>query len=168
MNLYLTRHAEALPVGGSINRDVDRILSSRGEADAMLMGRALSRIDGSITLILTSPLARAVRTGEIIRKELGGRQELRVTENLAPAFRHKSLLEELESVGKDSGVVAVGHQPDLSNFICSLIADSSRAAIAMESCAIVKITVQSVDGRCESILRWLLTPGAVKRILPQP
>ncbi len=166
MNLYLVRHAEAAPVGGAIAFDRDRTLTTRGEGDAALMGRALARLDPDVRRVLTSPLIRAVRTGEIIMKEFPGRPELETTENLAPGFRPGDLFDELDHLDPVGSVIAVGHQPDLSSFICFMIADSSRAAIAMAACAAAKVTVEKGGGRCEATLRWLLTPEAVRSMFP--
>jgi phosphohistidine phosphatase len=166
MILYLVRHANAVPVGGAVQRDADRPLSPAGEDDAALMGKTLASIEAHGGLILTSPLVRAVRTGEIFRQSLGPSVVARTSDNLAPGFRHTSLVEELSAERSLPMVVAVGHQPDLSDFISFLIADSTHAAVAMAACALACVTFESDDLRGGATLRWLLTPEIVRAVHP--
>jgi phosphohistidine phosphatase len=163
VNLYLVRHAEAVPVGGRILRDADRTLSARGEEDSALMGRWLAGIDPDVDSIVTSPLVRAKRTAEILLREMSDHPALHVSEHLAPGFSHAPLLEELSALDRGGGIVAVGHQPDLSMFIAFLIADRAQVAVAMEPGAIAHLRVRTSAGRLESQLRWLLTPGTAQR-----
>lgn len=164
MDLYLVRHAEAAPVGGPIKRDTDRSLTARGEEDAALMGRSLARIDPNIDIIVTSPLVRAVRTGEIIGGEISDHPIFHTTEHLAPGFRQRSLWEELLALSGGASIVVVGHQPDLGMFISYLIADSSRASVALSPCSIAHVKVEAMGSRREAHLRWLLTPEIARSL----
>jgi len=158
------RHAQAAPAGGSITRDADRILTPRGEEDAATMGRVLKRLDSNIDMVVTSPLARARQTGEIVGTEMSAHPIVHVSNNLAPGFRTQSLFEELIALSAGAGIVAVGHQPDLGKFISFLIADSSSAAIAMESGAVAKIHLPSPLSSREAYLSWLITPEAAQNL----
>ena len=164
MNLYLIRHNEARPVGGEIIRDADRPLTDDGERIAGLMGRMLALVDPSIGLILTSSLKRARQTGEIIGRELRKGVTIRVSENLAPGLPSKAFIKELSSLGEEKGVVAVGHQPDMSSLISTLIAGTSHAAVAMATGAVAKIVVQPPSRHLEAHLEWLLTPDLLRKI----
>jgi phosphohistidine phosphatase len=174
MNLYVVRHAEAVQVGqnkpsagGAITRDADRPLSLRGEQDAALMGKALARLDPFIDVVVTSPLLRAVQTGEIIGREISNHATFQTSASLSPGFRPDVLLEELLAIVGGASIISVGHQPDLSMFISYLIADSSRAAVAMEPCAIAHLKLTPRAGRVEAQLRWLLTPDTVRSVHPK-
>lgn len=158
MDLYLVRHAEAVSLGGHVTRDADRPLTSRGEADAALMGGLLARIAPNIEIVISSPLVRAVRTGEIIGGTIGDHPIFHITEHLAPGFRQRSLWEEMLALSGGANLVAVGHQPDLGMFISYLIADSSGASVALSPCSVAHIKVESMGSRREAYLRWLLTP----------
>lgn len=165
MDLYLVRHAEAVRVGGTIIRDVDRHLTDDGERDAALMGQALSRIDSEITMVLTSPLVRAVQTGEIIGKQLAAPPIVKSSERLAPGFSQQSLLDELLALSGDSAVVAIGHQPDMTMFIGFLTSATRSAAVAMSTGSIAHVHVDALPAGTESWLRWLLTPEIVQKLL---
>ncbi len=164
MNLYLARHGEAVATGGSIARDADRPLSVRGEDDAVLMGRVLARLCPGLEMVVTSPLVRAVRTGEIVGSEISSHPIIKVSNHLAPGFRHKSLYDELVMLCGDRDVLAVGHQPDLSGFIAYLISGSSSALVAMAPGAVARLTVQKGKTRPDGTLEWLLTPQVARSL----
>jgi phosphohistidine phosphatase len=167
MNLYLIRHAEAVALGGSIIRDADRPLTERGIEDSRNVGKALGRLDPGITIVLTSPLRRARQTAENIAAVLKGHVVPRVTERLAPGFRVKALLEELRTVGQASGVVMIGHQPDLSMTIGNLIDGQSHTSIAMPPGSVARIRMSGAGPPAEAHLQWLLTPELLKSLFLQ-
>ena len=160
MNLYLVRHADAMPVGGVVTRDSERRLSPRGEEDALLMGRALALLDPRVDVIVTSPLVRAIETGEIIGKEVSNHPIMHVSEHLAPGFNGSALFRELLTLGAGSTIVAVGHQPDMSDFVSFLIAGSQPASVAMAAGSIAKLVVE--ESQPQGHLAWLLTPDTVR------
>jgi phosphohistidine phosphatase len=167
MILYVVRHATAQPVAGTITRDTDRPLTAEGETMSALMGLTLARVDPEIAAILTSPLLRARQTGTIFKREMHDRPMLRVTDNLAPGFRQKNLMEELTSLAGSgiNNVVAIGHQPDLSTLIGFLVADSLHVAVAMSTLAIARIELETGSSDPQARLAWLLTPDVVNRIM---
>jgi phosphohistidine phosphatase len=161
MKIYLVRHGEAMSAGGAVSRDADRRLTARGETAAKMMGQVLAHIDPEVRVILTSPLTRAVQTGKILRHELYDRPVLHVSENLSPGFRPKALLDEILVVGSGSSIAAVGHQPDLSQLIGYLIADSQRVSVAMTTLAIAGLELDGSTPHVQAQLSWLLTPETV-------
>jgi phosphohistidine phosphatase len=165
MNLFLARHGEAVATGGVVLRDADRPLSVRGEEDAALMGRVLARICPNLQMVVTSPLLRAVRTGEIMGNEIGSHPVFSVTNHLAPGFRHKSLLDELMLLASDGDILAVGHQPDLSAFIAFLVSGAADASVGMPPGAVARLTVRPGRARHSATLEWLLTPQLAKSVL---
>lgn len=164
MNLYLARHGEAVATGGSIVRDAERPLSVHGEENAVLMGRVLARLCPALELVVTSPLLRAVRTGEIMGSEVSSHPVFSVSNHLAPGFRHKNLYDELMMLCGNGDVLAVGHQPDLSGFIAYLISNPASALVAMAPGAVARLTVQSGKNRPDATLEWLLTPQVARTL----
>lgn len=164
MNLYVVRHAEARPVGGDIILDDDRPLTDEGVKVAEVMGSMLARVDLSIGLIMSSPFVRARQTGRILADQLRPGMNLRISENLAPGFRARLLLKELSALDGETGVIVVGHQPDMSSFVSTVIADSAHAAIAMATGAVAKIVLEPAGRSFEARLEWLITPDLLKGI----
>ena len=76
MDLYIIRHAEAVPRGtADVNGDEDRPLTDRGHAQARALSAALQR-QGALDVLLTSPLLRAPpdrggSAGRLARPEAG-------------------------------------------------------------------------------------------------
>lgn len=167
VNLYLVRHTEAIPVGGAITRDADRPLSGRGENDAELIGSALAHIDPSIDVVIASPLLRAQQTGEILSTCLSETPIWHTSNNLAPGFLPRNLLEELIALTVGAGVVAIGHQPDLGMFISFLVAESAPAALELVPGAVARITLGGNLARPRARLNWIVTPELVRSMHSQ-
>ncbi len=174
MIVYLTRHAEAVPVGATvppdgktIRRDHDRPLSHRGERDARMMGTLLGHLDSSVALVLSSPLLRAKQTAQLMREGLSGSPEYRESRSLAPGFQAEDLLEEILALQGEGSVLAVAHQPDVGQCIASLIAHDAPLAIDVVPCAIAKISIRGPVSHPQMKLGWFLTPELVRHIVPQ-
>ena len=67
--LLLLRHAKAVPATEPL-ADIDRPLAERGERDARRIGERLRRQQMHLTLILTSPAARALRTAQLVAEAI--------------------------------------------------------------------------------------------------
>ncbi len=162
MILYVIRHADAVRVGGSIQRDVDRPLSPRGEEDASLMGGVLAHVTNKPRAIFASPLVRAVQTGTIIRAALGEDVRTCTSENLSPGFRPKALMEELRASASQRPIAVIGHQPDVGALIGGLVTDSRQASIAMAAASVACLSFESDDLSGAATLLWLLTPDTIR------
>jgi len=159
MNLYIARHAEALPVGGGVVRDADRPLSKQGERDAAAVARALATLEPGTPLIVTSPLVRAQRTGDLFRKAFPRQATLETWEELAPGIRHRAIVSRLHNL-TSAAVILVGHQPDLTNLISYLVADGA-AEIALAPGAVALLRLQPGVAAGSARLHWLLTPDVI-------
>ncbi|MEO8167316.1 MAG: phosphohistidine phosphatase SixA [bacterium] len=159
MNLYIVRHAEAEALGGGIDSDFNRPLTTRGKSDAQLMAQAVHHVDARIRHIFTSPLLRAVETGEIFGKELKRSPE--TSRWLSPGFSPSALAETILSQSNDAGVMVIGHQPDMSIFIAHLISPVCAATVDMVTCAVACL---EVEGDNSAHLRWLMTPDMVGKM----
>lgn len=161
VNLYLVRHGEAASLGGKVTRDADRPLTAKGERDIASMGSALSRLDGEVSAILSSPLTRALQSAEILASAVAGHPLVTRTRNLAPGFLPRELLAEIRSMGGAQSVIAVGHQPDLGTLLSYLVADSSLLSVAFPPGAAARISLAHTLGQGGSALHWLLSPESL-------
>jgi phosphohistidine phosphatase len=167
MILYLVRHAHAMPVGGGITHDNDRKLSSEGLLDAARLGKLFLVTDPGIGQVLTSPLLRAVQTGQEIARALRSGLTLRTSENLSPGFRSRALREELSALPDGANCVLVGHEPDMSMFLGDLCEAGHRPSIAFPPSAIAAVEMPGQD-RSEARVRWLLHPELLALLFPTP
>jgi phosphohistidine phosphatase len=129
MRVTLIRHAEA---GDDAPRDEARALTARGRDDARRLGRALARRDVEFSLMVTSPLVRAVQTAEIVASELGYRDRIAVTDLLVPEGTVSRVVGFLRSTGRERAtgregeregtpsIALVAHEPILSALAAAL------------------------------------------------
>src|SRR5579862_1799700 len=107
MRVTLIRHAEA---GDDAPRDEERALTARGREDARRLGHALARRGVDFSLMVTSPLVRAVQTAEIVAAEIGYHDRLAVTDLLVPEGEPARVVAYLKSAARsleDSPSVAL-------------------------------------------------------------
>jgi phosphohistidine phosphatase len=158
MDLYLIRHADALPLGeGGILEDAERPLSDVGKGQAKALAGALNKRGVHLTRVLSSPALRAKETAEhMISAWPGTGLSLETCDNLAMGFKPKKLARALEDC-TDNALALVGHQPDLAEFAAWLIGsrkarlDLAKGGVACISCS---------NGICKGggTLEWLVTP----------
>jgi phosphohistidine phosphatase len=118
MRVTLIRHGEA---GDDAPRDELRSLTLRGRAAVVRVGRTLRRRGGDFTVIVSSPLVRALQTAEIVAAEVGYGGRLVVSEALVPDAEIAPALELLRSLVKEDSVALVAHEPILSSLAGELL-----------------------------------------------
>ena len=117
MIVYFLRHAEAEP---DARRDFDRELTVKGLEQAEKAGKFFARNGLLPDLIITSPVVRARQTARIVAQRLG---DIDLVEEpwLACGMRPETCLRELGNYANKPAVLVVGHEPDFSQAIASLI-----------------------------------------------
>jgi phosphohistidine phosphatase len=135
--LWLLRHADAEPHGA--REDSQRRLTARGESQARIAGLALARMEASFEAILFSPKVRARQTAELAAECLpvAERSRMAVHHPLASGFDGAQALDALGGVSAEGRLLAVGHEPDLSNVLAELT--GGRADIKKGGLAIVRL-----------------------------
>jgi phosphohistidine phosphatase len=114
--LWLLRHGEAVPHDSK--PDDDRELTPRGERQAIAAGDGLARLGVEFAACYTSPKIRAVQTAQLACKALN--IEPVEEGSLANGFDREDALELLLRHGEDARVLAVGHEPSLSQVVHDL------------------------------------------------
>ena len=127
MKLYVTRHGPAEEDAPS-GLDGDRALSEAGRKRVKSVAKTLVDLDEAPLRIVSSPLVRAVQTAEIIAvvtklDERGGIVEIR--RELSPEGDGMGLVRALASNGQKR-VMLVGHEPDVSQLVSSLLGTFER------------------------------------------
>lgn len=175
MDLYILRHGIAVDPGtpGSAT-DADRPLTPKGKRKLAKIAKAISALDLSFDLILSSPYVRARQTAEIVAKTLGCQRSLELTAALEPSGNPRECIELLMRGGGPTdrprvvvrhrparalkSVLLVGHEPYLSSLVSLLISGSSHAGIVLKKGGLCKLSAATLKaGRCAE-LEWLLTP----------
>jgi phosphohistidine phosphatase len=166
MELYIIRHAIAQQLGRKNDfLDEKRALTSEGRASMREAARGLRKLGVEFDLVLTSPLARAVETAEIIAHALGlDKKEIEQTDALAPGASPDEVFAEIKKRAGTESIALVGHEPDLGNLISRIVLGSEGLAVQLKkgSACLIEVveTVPTIRGK----LVWLLTPKQLRQL----
>ena len=160
MDLYCLRHGKAIdrdPQHPSIDRE--RSLTQSGKRKVRCIAQAMSALDLSFDLILTSPFLRARQTAEIVAANFKAFDRLKLTPWLVPGADQKELVQQLnESFRSCETILLVGHEPDLTVLVATLIAGTPNVSLNLRKGGLCKLSVSSLRfGRCAT-LEWFLSP----------
>jgi phosphohistidine phosphatase len=158
MILYVVRHAEAVELDTpGAARDFDRALTPHGRDQARALAAALVRMRCPADAVVASPLVRAHQTAVELLTAWVPVGRVTTCDALAPErYRPAKLAEFLGTVPGDR-VAAVGHMPDLGDFVAWLLgAAEGTIPLAKAACACVEFRGGPARGAGE--LRWLAGP----------
>jgi phosphohistidine phosphatase len=156
MEIYLLRHgiAEDRSPSGS---DAARRLTEEGRQK---LRRVLERAHGAKvrpSLILTSPLVRAVQTAEIAAEVLRYTGALLQTKALLPEGSPQDVWSEIRSHGDEDAILLAGHEPLFSSATAHLLACPA-LQFEYRKGALVRIDIERLSGEPRGVLQWILTP----------
>ena len=160
MNLYLMRHANAGLARGNPLLDAKRSLIKEGKEQCMLMARILSALNVQVDVILSSPLKRALQTAQFVGTELGYDAKVEISPALAPDADYADFQDMLASYADREGVLAVGHNPNLFQFLGHMISGNGGASIRLRKGSVARIDFASHPPR----LHWLIDPRMARAI----
>jgi len=157
MKVYLVRHAVAFERDAAKwPDDAKRPLTPAGEKQFKRVARRLGALFKAPARVLSSPLARAWRTAELLDEHASWPKAVRC-EALAPGGTPQAALDAMARAGNLFGVV--GHEPSLGELAAFLLSgQDARASFQFKkggSCCI-EFSGQIEPGKGR--LRWLLTP----------
>ncbi len=119
--LLLLRHAKAVPATEPLV-DIDRALAEHGERDARRIGGRLRQQQVRPALIVTSPAARALRTAQLVAREIDYPLEAIALDRRLYLAEPAAILEII--AGQDSNMetlLVVGHNPGLTELAHRLL-----------------------------------------------
>jgi phosphohistidine phosphatase len=156
-HLNLLRHADAGDPLSWRGNDAERPLSAKGHAQMERLTEHLAGARFEADLILTSPKVRARETAEPVAKRLG--VKLVVEARLGAAFDLDDLEALLRDHGDPTNPVFVGHDPDFSEVLSTLVG----AELPMKKAALARLEVERPLAPGVARLQWLLPPDALRR-----
>jgi phosphohistidine phosphatase len=162
MNVYLMRHANAGLRRDNPLLDARRGLIKEGKDQCMLMARTLSALKVQIDAIVSSPLKRALQSAQFVGTELGFDAKVETSKALLPGADHPAFLDLLakyEAQGRE-GLLVVGHNPTIFQFLGKLITGNGGAAIRMRKASIACADMDHHPPR----LQWLIDPRTARLI----
>ena len=154
--IYLLRHGHAGDPNAWKGDDAARPLSAKGRQQAKRLGKFLAQAGFRPDVVISSPKVRARETAELVGSRLGVDVEL--DERVADGFDVRGVRDLVKRF--DSGrIVFVGHDPDFSELLASLV---GAPAIPMPKGAIARIDFDVAPAPGRGALRWLLPPDALQ------
>ncbi len=162
MEIYILRHGIAVERGTpGYKRDGDRPLTDEGVEKMRQIAKAMREMDLQFDVIFSSPYVRAKATADIVAETLG--ENVTLTDSLLPEADPPELIDEINDE-KPQRVLLVGHEPDLSALISTLICGKRNADIELKKGGIAKLTAETLTyGKCAT-LNWLLTPKQLRKM----
>ncbi len=162
--LMLLRHAIA-DERSDTGRDEDRRLTGEGKRKLREVVVGMRALDLPVERILSSPLRRAVETAEIVAEGYGLEDEVDVAPALAPGAGPHAVFDALAEVSRSSGIVLVGHEPDLTALASTLLTGTPGLVhMGFRKAGLAGIVVASLPPRAAGELEFFLTPGQLRRI----
>lgn len=160
VTLLLVRHAIAEPRGEAWPDDALRPLSEKGEERMREIATRLTGIDETATVILTSPLMRAVETARILADIWTPAPAVEVLEPLGPGHAPAALAGALKAFEGIARVALVGHEPGLGQFAAWLT--GARHPLPFKKGGVARIDVASLKALRDGQLVWLATPKMLR------
>jgi phosphohistidine phosphatase len=155
MELYLLRHGIAED-RSSTGRDADRKLTDEGRDKLRDVLERAHRAGVNPSLIISSPLKRALETAEIAAHELGYEGRILRSDALVPESTPSKLWAELRDHADAASILLAGHEPLFSHTTAWMLG-STRAMVHFRKAAIVSIDFASLGAEPRGILQWMLT-----------
>ncbi|HWE87632.1 MAG TPA: phosphohistidine phosphatase SixA [Terracidiphilus sp.] len=160
MNVYLMRHANAGLRRENTLLDAKRGLVKEGKDQCMLMARVLSALKVQVDVIVSSPLKRAMQTAQFVGTEMGYEARVEVSTALLPGADYPAFQSLLNKYDGREGILVVGHNPNLWQFLGRMITGNGGAAIRLRKGSIARVDMDNHPPR----LQWLLDPRSCRLI----
>jgi phosphohistidine phosphatase len=162
MDLYILRHASAGLRRANPLLDVKRPLDKEGKKHSLQLAYVLNALNIQFDLIVSSPLKRSLQTAAMIGTETGYEAPIQQSDALAPSATVKDFQELLRELSNRENVLVVGHNPNISVFLGSLLvpASSPEAKIRLRKGSIARVVLT----RGPATLQALLDPRTVRAL----
>jgi phosphohistidine phosphatase len=155
MELYLLRHGIAEDRAAS-GRDADRRLTEEGRDKLRRILERAHAAGAQPSLILSSPLRRALETAEIAAHALGYHGKIVRTPALTPESSPQQVWEAVREHHDETAVLLAGHEPLFSSTVAYLLG-STQEMIHFRKGALVRIDADASAAAPRGILEWMIT-----------
>ena len=160
MRIYILRHGIAEDAARA-SSDAARALTADGKQRLRLvLGRA-REAGVRPSIILTSPLKRALETAEMAATVLDVKRGLVTTNALAPSSTPQRVWNEIRAQRTDRVLIA-GHEPLLSQVVGFLLRCPA-LQLDLKKGALVSLDVDAGESGPSGTLKWVLTPKLAGR-----
>jgi phosphohistidine phosphatase len=154
------RHANAGMPRKNPLLDGKRALIKEGKEQCMLMARFLSALKVQVDAIVSSPLKRALQTAQFVGTEMGFEGKVEISHALSPDADYAAFQQMLASYAGREGILVVGHNPHLFQFLGRMVTGNGGAAIRMRKGSVARIDLDHHP----ALMQWLIDPRMARAI----
>ncbi|HUA82693.1 MAG TPA: phosphohistidine phosphatase SixA [Bryobacteraceae bacterium] len=156
MEVYLLRHGIAEDHAAS-GRDADRVLTEEGKRKLQKVMDRARKAGVNPTLILSSPLVRAIETAQIAAEALEYKSEIARSNALLPNAAPRDVWAEIRAHRDEPSMLLAGHEPLFSQTVAYLLG-STRAMVEFKKGALIRVDFAALGAEPRGVLEWMLTP----------
>ncbi|MBZ5672527.1 MAG: histidine phosphatase family protein [Acidobacteriia bacterium] len=163
--LYLMRHGIAgKPVGATFGQDFRRPLTAEGAEKVRKIGEGLKRLGVKPDWIVTSPLVRSLQTADLLATILSPVFPVSTSDSLRPGCSAEGFIPLLADHPKRKKVLAVGHEPDLSQLAARLIGSDAAGRFSLKKGGCCLISLSKVPPTSFGQLVCWVTPRILRGV----
>lgn len=167
LRVLVVRHgvAEEREVSAKTGRpDATRRLTKPGRKKMRKAARGLARLVPRLDVLGTSPLTRAIETGEILAKRFEGARAVRLPA-LAPGKSVGQVMDWLrdQAARKPGAVVAlIGHEPHLGQLVSWMLTGLRESFVPLKKGGACLLDFQEEVKPARAKLLWVMRPGQLR------
>ena len=163
MNLFILRHASAGIRRPNPLLDLKRPLDKDGKRHCLHLAHVLNALNIQFDLIVSSPLKRSLQTASLVGTETGYEAQILLSNALAPEATFDDFQKLLHECNNHENLLVVGHNPNLSSFLGSLLVPKSSMPlrqIRLRKGSLVRLSLS----RGPATMQLLLDPRTVRAL----
>lgn len=157
MEIYLLRHGIAEDAHAGLS-DSERALTREGREKLRRVLKRAREAGVAPTLILSSPLRRAIETAEIASETLDYRGQIARTAALTPDASPSDSWSEIRSRAGEESILCASHEPLMSSLLAYLL-NAPSLQTDFKKGALARLEAESTGPAPRCVLKWLLTPA---------
>jgi len=167
MKLYVVRHGIAVDrADPSLKSDGERWLTEEGKRRTRQVAEGLKALGVEVDAVITSPLVRARETAEIMADVLGVKKPIE-TDALAPGVNLNALFRLYDELDQPDSVMIVGHEPDLSEIVSTLVWGDDRGDLDFKKAGVALLEIDRLPIEEGGVaLRWFIPPKVLCAVKP--
>jgi len=163
MNIYLLRHASAGTPRPNPVLDKKRPLDKEGKSHCLHLAHILNAMKVQFDLVVSSPLKRCMQTASLVANEAGYEAQILTSAALEPDATLAQFQKLLRDCAGRENILLVGHNPNLTTFLGSLLVPASTSAgasVRLRKGSMARVNLTHGPGT----LQWMLGPGIVRAL----
>jgi phosphohistidine phosphatase len=163
MNLYILRHASAGVRRVNPILDKKRPLDKEGKRHCLQLAHVLNAMKLQFDLVVSSPLKRSMQTASLVGTETGYEAKILTSAALAPDATFTQFQKLLQDCAKVENLLVVGHNPNITSFLGSLLVPVSVATganVRLRKGSLARVSLV----RGPATLQWMLGPSTIRAL----